>query len=221
VTSTTVLIADDHDDMRQGIRRLLEQEGKFTVVGEADDGEQAVELTSSKKPDVVVMDIAMPKLNGFEATRQIKSLFPATAVLILSSYDDDEYVFGLLDMGVAGYLLKSVTGDELVRAVEAVSKGDAVLDPAISSKVNKRFQSNLTVASDGQQYGPLGTDEVKILKMAAAGIHNQEIASQMMIGEHEVESSMKDICSKLGVASRTEAVIYGLKKGWFATEELQ
>jgi len=131
-----VLLVEDHMITRQGVHRLLE-ESDFDIVGEAGDGEQAVKLAVENKPDVIIMDIALPKLNGVDATRQIKSLCPTTAILILSAYDDDEYVFSLLDIGIAGYLLKTTSGDELARAVEAVHKGESILDSAITNKVER------------------------------------------------------------------------------------
>ena len=128
MNQTTVLLAEDHLITRQGICRLLEGEKNIKVVGEAGDGEEAVRLATELKPDVVVMDVAMPRLNGIEATRQIKLMFPNIAVLTLTAYDDDEYVFGLLEAGAAGYLLKTASGDELVRAISAVQKGEPVLE---------------------------------------------------------------------------------------------
>jgi NarL family two-component system response regulator LiaR len=215
-----VLLAEDHMITRQGIRRLLEGEGDIDIVGEADDGEQAVKLALEKKPDVIIMDIAMPILNGVEATRQIKSFCPTVAVLILSAYDDDEYVFGLLDMGVAGYLLKTATGDELIRAVEAANKGESVLDNAITSKLISRFRTPGDVAVGVKPYESLSERETQILKLAARGMSNQEIADELIISKRTVEGYMRSIFNKLGVGSRTEAVIYGLKRGWFALDEL-
>ena len=117
-----ILLAEDHVITRQGMRRLLEEESDLTIIGEAGDGEEAVLMTTEMQPDVIIMDIAMPKLNGLEATRQIKLLHPTSAVLILSAYDDDEYVFGLLGAGAAGYLLKTASGDELIHAIKAKHK---------------------------------------------------------------------------------------------------
>ncbi|MFC1999099.1 response regulator [Chloroflexota bacterium] len=216
-----VLLAEDHMITRQGIRRLLEGEGDIDIVGEADDGDQAVKLALEKKPDVIIMDIAMPILNGVEATRRIKSVCPTVAVLILSAYDDDEYVFGLLDMGVAGYLLKTATGDELIRAVEAANNGESVLDNAITSKLISRFRTPGDVAVVGvKPYESLSERETQILKLAARGMSNQDIADELIISKRTVEGYMRSIFNKLGVGSRTEAVIYGLKRGWFALDEL-
>ena len=134
-----LLLADDHVITRQGIRRLLEDEADLEVIGEASNGEEAVHMATEMKPDVILMDIAMPKLNGIEATRQIKLTFPTTAVLVLSAYDDDEYVFGLLKAGAAGYLLKHTSGDELTHAIRAVHKGEPVLDSQPHGRQQQRI----------------------------------------------------------------------------------
>jgi DNA-binding NarL/FixJ family response regulator len=135
-----VLLADDHLITREGVRRLLTDEPNFKVIGEASDGEEAVQRVSELHPDVVIMDVAMPKLNGIEATRQIKLNNPEIAVLILTAYDDDEYVFGLLEAGASGYLLKTASGDTLIRAINAVYKNEPMLDPIIARKVLDRFR---------------------------------------------------------------------------------
>ena len=141
MTKITIVIADDHAVVRQGTRSLLEKEEDLEVVGEAGDGEEAVSLIERTKPDVAIIDIAMPKLNGVEVTRRIKPHCPSTAVLILTAYDDDEYVFALLEAGAAGYLLKDVDSREVVGAVRAVHAGESVLHPAIARKVIGRFTS--------------------------------------------------------------------------------
>ena len=134
-----VLIADDHAVVREGTRQILEQEPDLEVVAEAADVEEAVRLAGSSKPDVAIIDIAMPKVDAIEATRQIKALYPTLAVLILTAYDDDQFIFGLLEVGAAGYLLKSVRGRELIDAVRQVYAGESVLHPAIARKVLNRF----------------------------------------------------------------------------------
>jgi len=140
MSDITIVLGEDHLITRQGILRLLEDEEGLKVIGEASNGEEAVQMVTELKPDVVIMDIAMPKLNGIEATRQIKVINPYTGVLILSAYDDDEYVFAMLKAGAAGYLLKSVGGDELVRAIKAIHNGEPVLDPVIAKKVMNYFK---------------------------------------------------------------------------------
>jgi NarL family two-component system response regulator LiaR len=216
----SIILGEDHLITRQGIRRLLEDERGFTIIGEASNGEEAVELVSEMKPDVVIMDIAMPKLNGIEATRQIKLTNPRTGVLILSAYDDDEYVFAMLKAGAAGYLLKSVSGDELVKAVKAIHKGEPVLDPVIAKKVMNYFKLPDKVPGMEEESEHLSDRELGIIKLAARGLTNKEIADNLHLSYRTVEGHMRDVFNKLGVGSRTEAVLYGLKKGWFTLDEL-
>jgi DNA-binding NarL/FixJ family response regulator len=220
MSSINVLLAEDHVITRQGIRRLIEDEKGVNVIGEASDGEEAVQMTTDLKPDIVIMDIAMPKLNGIEATRQIKLISPRTAVLILSAYDDDEYVFALLKVGAAGYLLKNVSGDELTRAIRAVYKGEPVLDPAVARKVMNYFKLPGKARGLERPSEHLSNRETDILKLAAKGMTNKDIADKLHLSNRTVEGHLRTIFNKLGVGSRTEAVLYGLRKGWFTLEEL-
>lgn len=220
MSNISVVLAEDHVITRQGIRRLLEDEEGLTVIGEAGDGEEAVQMVTEMKPDVVIMDIAMPKLNGIEATRQIKLIHPRTGVLILSAYDDDEYVFALLNAGAAGYLLKNVSGDELSRAIRAVYKGEPVLDPIIARKVMNYFRFPGKVRGLERPSEHLSNRETDIIKLAARGMTNKDIADKLRLSNRTVEGHLRTIFNKLGVGSRTEAVLYGLRKGWLTLEEL-
>jgi len=220
MSSINVLLAEDHVITRQGIRRLIEDEKGVKVIGEASDGEEAVQMTTDLKPDIIIMDIAMPKLNGIEATRQIKLISPRTAVLILSAYDDDEYVFALLKVGAAGYLLKNVSGDELTRAIRAVYKGEPVLDPIVARKVMNYFKLPGKARGMERPSEHLSNRETDILKLAARGMTNKDIADKLHLSNRTVEGHLRTIFNKLGVGSRTEAVLYGLRKGWFTLEEL-
>ena len=220
MSDISIILCEDHLITRQGIRRLLEDEKGLTIVGEASNGEEAVSLVSQLKPDVVVMDIAMPKLNGIEATRQIKVTNPRTGILILSAYDDDEYVFALLKAGAAGYLLKSISGNELVSAIRAVHKGEPILDPQIAKKVVNFFRLQEKVPNFEEGYEQLSEREVAIIKLAAKGLTNKDIAENLHLSYRTIEGHMRDIFNKLGVGSRTEAVLHGLKMGWFTLEEL-
>lgn len=215
-----VLLAEDHVITRQGMCRLLEEESDLAVMGEAGDGEEAVQMATEMQPDVIIMDIAMPKLNGIEATRQIKLLCPTTAVLALSAYDDDEYVFGLLEAGAAGYLLKTANGDQLIHAIRAVYKGEPVLDPIVARKVINRFRAPGHVMGSERRPEHLSEREMAVMKLAAKGMGNKEIADELVLSKRTVEGHLRSIFNKLGVASRTEAVLYGLRKGWFALEDL-
>lgn len=220
MSTISVLLAEDHVITREGIRRLLEAEEGVTVVGEVGNGEEAVQMATELKPDVVIMDIAMPKLNGIEATRQIKLIHPRTAVLILSAYDDDEYVFALLKAGAAGYLLKNVSGDELTRAIQAVYKGEPVLDPAVARKVINYFRIPGKLKGLERPSEHLSERETDIIKLAARGMTNKDIADKLHLSNRTVEGHLRTIFNKLGVGSRTEAVLYGLRKGWLTLEEL-
>ena len=213
------MIADDHALVREGTRQILEDQPGLEVVGEAQDGEEAVALVSRLHPDVVLMDIAMPKLNGIEATRLIKKESPATSVLILTAYDDDQYIYALLDAGAAGYLLKSVRGEELAQAVRAVAQGESVLHPAIAAKVFKRYTSP-GQATAQEEFEPLTERESEVLGMAAKGLSNKMIARELKLSDRTVQAHLSNIFGKLGVASRTEAVITGLRRGLLQLEEL-
>lgn len=218
-----ILIADDHTVMRQGTRKLLEQEPDMEVVAEAADGEEAVRLASESCPDVALMDVAMPKMDGIEATRRIRSLCPQTAVLVLSAYDDDEFVFGLMEAGAAGYLLKSVHSRELVAAIRSVREGEAVLHPTIARKVLTRFVP--ATAGGGKPRGketpsgPLSEREMTIIKLMVRGLSNREIATELGLSVRTVHGHLGQIFSKLNVNSRLEAAMRALREGWVTLDE--
>lgn len=220
MTDIRVVLCEDHLITRQGIRRLLEDEKGLEVVGEASNGEEVIQLVSEVKPDVILMDVAMPKLNGIEATRQIKLISPKTNILILSAYDDDEYVFALLKAGANGYLLKNVSGSELVRAINAVYKGDPVLNPVVAKKVVNYFRLGENKIPTADDTAKLSERELSIIRLAAKGLTNKDIAEDLHLSYRTVEGHLRDIFNKLGVGSRTEAVLQGLKMGWFTLEEL-
>jgi DNA-binding NarL/FixJ family response regulator len=221
VENITIVLADDHVLLRQGTRELLEREEDLEVVGEAGDGEEAVRLTQELHPHVVIMDIAMPKLNGIEATRKIKANQPDTAVLILSAYDDDQYVFAILEAGAAGYLLKDVPYQELVEAIRAVHAGESILHPAIARKVINRFASPAAAGAPGVEADQLSEREMEVLKLAAQGMSNMEIANKLALSVRTIQGHLSNIFSKMQVGSRTEAVIQALQRGWFTLEEIE
>ncbi len=208
-----ILIADDHAVVREGTRQILEQESDMKVVAEAGDGEEAVRLAGSTKPDVAIIDIAMPKLDGIGATKQIKSQYPDIAVLILSAYDDDQFVFSLIEAGAAGYLLKSVRGRELVDAVRAVHAGESVLHPSIARKVLSHFASASGKAKDEKPAPVLTERAMEILRLATRGLRNQDIADQLCLSLRTVQAHFGHIFNKLQVSSRTEAVVHAMKQG--------
>jgi len=219
VSKIKILLADDHAVVRQGTRELLEREQDLEVVAEAGDGEEAVQLASSQRPDVAIMDIAMPKLNGIEATRQIKASLPATAVLVLTAYDNDQYIFALLEAGAAGYLLKDVRAEELIKAVRAVHAGESVLHPAIARKVVNRFAPAASKRAEESVQESLTEREMEVLKLAAKGMTNQEIANELALSVRTVQTHLSNIFGKMQVGSRTEAVLQGLKKGWLVLDD--
>jgi DNA-binding NarL/FixJ family response regulator len=219
-----VIIAEDHAVVREGTRQLLEREPDLEVVGEAANGAEAVALVERLRPDVAIMDISMPVMTGIEATQRIKASHPNTAVLILTAYDDDPYVFALLEAGAAGYLLKDVPSAEVVRAVRAVHAGEPVLHPAIARKVLSRFagppeQARTAPTGHGGE-AALTDRELEVLRLAACGLSNAEISSRMFLSIRTVQVHLTHIFSKLGVGSRTEAVIVGLKGGLLKLEDL-
>ena len=215
-----ILLVEDHVVVRQSIRQFLNREDDLEVVGEASEGTEAVQLTTQLKPDVVIMDVAMPKLNGIEATKQIKTLHPVTAVLALTAYDFDEYIFALLEAGAAGYLLKSISGQELIEAIRAVHRGDSVLHPTVARKVIARFRQPAIDSGSEKGLGLLSEREIEVLRLAAGGWSNKQIASELSLSMRTVEAYFGSIFNKLGVGSRIEAVVHALKSGWFSLGDL-
>ena len=215
-----VLLAEDHVVVRESIRRSLEHESNIKVVGEANNGKEAVEMTRSLKPDVILMDISMPELNGIEATKEIKSFQPGAKILILTAYDYEQYIFSLLEAGAAGYLLKDISSRELITAINTVYKGDVVLHPAIARKVMWRFQQAKEQPAEKETSSLLTGHEVSVLKMAAKGMGNSAIANELSLSVRTIESHLGTIFNKLSVGSRTEAVIQAMKRGWLTLEDL-
>lgn len=214
-----VLLAEDHTLMREMTRRLLEQSG-MEVVAEAGDGAEAVARALQHCPDIVLMDIAMPNVNGVEATRQIKEQCAQTAVVILTAYDDDPYVFALAEAGAAGYLMKSVTSSELVEAIHRVRAGESILHPRVAKKLLDYFSARHQPAGVTSPSDSLSERERDILILAAKGKGNKEIAAHFQVSERTVQAHLSHIFNKLGVASRTEAVIRALQRGWLRMEKL-
>jgi two-component system, NarL family, response regulator LiaR len=214
-----ILLADDHALVREGTRELLEREDDLTVVAEAGDGEEAVHMAAAYQPDVALLDVAMPKLNGISATKLIKTLAPSSAILILSAYDDDQYVFALLEAGAAGYLLKNMRGRDLIEAVRSVHAGESVLHPIIARKVIDHFSRSPDEAVQGAESEPLTERELQVLKLASTGMTNKDISDHLCLSIRTVQAHLSTIFGKMGVGSRTEAVVQALRKGWLTLED--
>ncbi len=213
-----VLLADDHVVVRAGTRQLIERHPDITVVGEASNGQEAVQLAADLRPDVIVMDVRMPGMGGIEATRRIKETHPDMAVLVLTAHDDDEYVFALLQAGANGYLLKTVEADELVKGIRTVMSGQLVLTPTVAGKVVSQFTSGKTLpdvlSNIEQDYGGLTQREMDILRRVGQGLTNKEIGRTLFISDRTVQAHLSNIFSKLDVNSRTEAVMHAVRQGW-------
>ncbi len=214
-----VLIADDHAVVREGTRRILEQEEDLQVVAEASNGEEAVRQALSFEPDVAIIDVAMPKLDGIEATKQIKSRCPTITVLILSAYDDDQFIFSLLEAGAAGYLLKTIPGRELVDAVRAVYAGESVLHPLVARKVLNRFARISDKGRKKEAFEVLSEREMEVLRLVTKGLSNKDIAEELCLSIRTVQGHLGNIFNKLQVGSRTEAVVRALKEGWVSLDD--
>ena len=215
-----ILLAEDHIVVREGTRELIQREPDMAVIGEAGDGIQAVQMTGKLRPDVVIMDIVMPNLNGIEATKQIKEKYPDTAILILTAYDDEQSLFALLEAKVSGYLLKTVRGHELISTIRAIYAGESVLQPSIARKVIEGYNASTRPGSKGMT-GPLTKKEMDVLRLASKGITNKEIAEELNLKVQTVRGRLKKVFKKLNVSSRTEAVMYAMKKGWISLHEWQ
>jgi NarL family two-component system response regulator LiaR len=216
-----VMLVEDHVLVREGTREMLDREEDLQVVAEAGDGEQAVQLATECCPDIIIMDVAMPKLNGIEATRQIKAANPTTSVLVLTAYDDDQYVFAFLEAGAAGYLLKDVSTSDLIQAIRAVRAGESVLHPAVARKVIDYFshRSDRKHDEESDSLERLTDREMEVLRLAGKGMTNREIASELTISIRTVQVHLSNVFSKLGVSSRTEAVLHALRLGWLTLED--
>jgi len=214
-----IIIAEDHAFVREGTKRILDQESDIDVVAEAGDGEEAIKLTNQLKPDVVLMDISMPVIDGIKATRKIKEENPGIAVLILTAYDDDQFIFSLLDAGAAGYLLKNIYSYELVNAIRAVHSGESVLHPSVARKVLNRFGQRSSEGQAKTTGEPLSDREMEVLGLVTKGLSNKEIAEKLCLSIRTVQGHLGNIFNKLMVSSRTEAVIRALKEGWVTIDK--
>jgi NarL family two-component system response regulator LiaR len=205
-----ILIADDHAVVREGLRALIDTEPGMELAGEAIDGVEAVDRARSLQPDVILLDLLMPRKGGLEAIGEIKEDNPDARILVLTSFDEDEKVFHAIKSGALGYLLKDASPQELLRAIREVHHGEPSMQPTIAHKVMRELQrtSNLPPTEE-----PLTAREVEILKWVAQGLSNQEIADKLVISERTVRTHVSNILSKLYLANRTQAALYALREG--------
>ena len=215
-----VIIADDHAVVREGTRKILDQEEDIHVLAEANNGEEVVRLADELKPDVILMDISMPVMDGIEATRIIKEKHPGITILILTAYDDDQFIFSLLEAGAAGYLLKNIHHHELVEAIRSVYSGESVLHPSVARKVLNRFGKSEEKSEKKALLEPLSEREMEVLKLVTKGYSNKEIADQLYLSIRTVQGHLGNIFNKLMVSSRTEAVVRALKEGWVTLDDI-
>jgi two-component system, NarL family, response regulator LiaR len=209
----TVLIVDDHAVVRQGVRALLEARAEFAVVGEAESGAEAVRRVADVVPDVVLMDLLMPDMDGVEATRQLKRLSPRTQVVVLTSHHDDQHIFPALRAGAISYLLKSVKMDELAEAVRRAAQGEATLHPRVAARVIQELQGAQHDHDALNPFTELTDREMEILKLIATGMTNQEMTRHLVISEHTVKGHVSNILSKLHLADRTQAAVFAWRAG--------
>ncbi len=212
-----ILLVDDQQLLRQGIKLLLELEPGLQVVGEANNGQEALELFERLKPDVTLMDIRMPVLDGVAATQQLRQRWPDSKIIILTTFDDETYVFEGLRAGALGYLLKDVSSQELAQAIRTVNAGGALIEPSVARKVLAEFSRLAAPAAprskEDSQIEALSERELEILRLVASGLSNRQIAERLFLAEGTVKNYISTIFQKLGVQDRTQAVLAAQKHG--------
>ncbi len=206
-----VYITDDHQIVRRGIRQLLSTEKGIEVIGEASNGKEAIADMEKLKPDIVLMDLVMPVMDGIEAIRQIKAGYPSIQILVLTSFATDDKVFPAIKAGALGYLIKDTSPDELINAIRQVHKGEPTLHSSIAQKLLKEISH--TPAEDSASPDPLTDREVEVLKLIARGLSNQEIAETLVVSVATVYTHVSRVLDKLHLASRTQAALYALREG--------
>jgi len=208
-----VLIADDQAMVRSGLRLILESEADIAVVGEAENGQEAIRLAKRERPDVVLMDVRMPVLDGLEATRQITEALKDTRVIVLTTFDLDEYVYGALRAGAAGFLLKDADGDQLVEAVRIIAAGDGIIAPSITSRLIAEFASRPQTTHRATGLDDLTEREVDVLRLVAKAMSNSEIAEELFVSETTVKTHVSHILTKLQLRDRVQAVVVAYESG--------
>ncbi|MBA2251226.1 MAG: response regulator transcription factor [Nitrospirales bacterium] len=210
-----VLIVDDHRVVREGLSAILQSKESIQVLGEAQDGQEAVEKARSLLPDVILMDVSMPKMTGVEATRIIKREFPHIGIIALTMYEEQQYIFDLVRGGATGYLLKDSDSEQIVKAIQAVYRGESLIHPAVASKILAEF--SLLAQKKGKKSGWVEHDlterEITVLRLVADGKTNKEIANNLDLSEKTVKNHVRNIFHKLQVYDRTQAAILAIRKG--------
>ncbi len=213
-----VLIVDDHVIVREGLHALLEAQPDIEVVGEATDGEEAVNKTREVQPDIVLMDITMPGMNGLEATRHIRQHSPDVKILVLTMHEGDEYFFKMLDAGASGYFIKGGSSSELITALRVVWSGDVFLYPTMAKKLLSDYLQRVRTGQDKESYDGLTNREREILKLIAEGHTNQKIADLLVISLATVQTHRAHIMAKLGLRSPTELIKYAIRRGFITLD---
>jgi NarL family two-component system response regulator LiaR len=209
--SISVLLVDDHSVVRQGVRAFLVTQPDITVVGEAASGEEAIKLTEQYVPDVILMDLIMPNMDGVEATRRVKQVSPRSQVVVLTSYHEDEHILPALKAGALSYILKDVSAEELASAVRKAAAGEAVLHPRVAARVIKELQGRREEVLN--PFTELSERELEVLKLIADGMSNAEMATKLVLSEKTIKGHVSNILGKLHLADRTQAAVYAWREG--------
>lgn len=213
----SVLLVDDHEVVRQGLRAFLEAHPEFAVIGEAESGRAAVKLAEEHIPDVVLMDLVMPEMDGVEATRQVKNVSPRTQIVVLTSYHEDEHIFPALQAGAISYILKDVKMEQLADTIRRAAHGEVTLHPQVAARIIQELHGAkgdaLRPSDEINPLTELTHREMEVLKLIANGLSNSEIAGQLVISEHTVKGHVSNILSKLHLVDRTQAAVYAWQKG--------
>lgn len=205
-----IVLVDDHEVVRLGLKSLLDHNPQFEVVGEAGNAKEALEQVGAHRPDVVLMDIRLPGISGIEACEEITQNFPDTRVIMLTSYAEDEMLFSAIRAGASGYVLKQIASDDLIKAIEAVGRGEALLDPAVTQRVFQEVRRAVK-EEEASAFSNLSTQEKHVLLLVSEGRTNREIAKSLFLGEGTVRNYVSSILSKLGVSNRAEAAAYAVE----------
>jgi DNA-binding NarL/FixJ family response regulator len=219
MTKLRILIADDHAVLRDGLKALVNAQPDMEVVGEADNGKVACEKAKQLQPDVVLIDVSMPEMNGEQATRQLKRDLPGLKILALTAHEDQGYLRHLLEAGASGFLLKRAASGELIQAIHVVAANGSYIDPTLAGKVMRSMLNQRTVKLNGH-HGEPSDREAEVLRLIAWGYSNKEIAARLKISVKTVETYKVRLSEKLQLASRTEMVRYAVRRGWLEDEQL-